>query len=224
MHASGGGPVVPETDWVKKIIAGVAILFLLLLVFLGIVPNLPSQESKYIAAGIALAVAAIIWKVVAGAGAQHAPAASGGGEGEGDQHGAGPLVILVCIIAAVAVSVLFMENKQKVDDAAAAAKRPAPVVLMPAPAPKPRQHFVVEAPVGQEVRIPVDMGMTCDTDPVDYGTNNVVWVRWEGQERFKDWKGRPSGGTKKAPGSNYKYLQSAGSVSVKVEVDIYPAQ
>ncbi|GEM_PF-3733973 len=192
------------------LIKGFMFLMILILVGAGILPNLPAGSFKVIGLVIGGLIALVVLVAIMGGG-------SGGGEG----HGAGFFVVLLALIAASALGVLFTENVKKVQATENNRQREERVILMPPPAPEPRQHFVVEAPVGQEIRIPIPMGFTCDTDPVEYGTNHVVWVRREGEDRFKDWKGRPMGSSKKS-WSNYKYLESAGSVPVKVEVDIHP--
>ncbi|MDO8482518.1 MAG: hypothetical protein Q7S86_01715 [bacterium] len=211
-----------KTMWIRKIIVTLSVGFLMLLVLLGVVPNITTAFGKGVAVVITILVSWLLWKMLVArvGGTHHAPAASG--SGEGDHHGAGTGVVILAVVAVAGIGGFFMENLKKVQKENNQRVREEQVILMPPPAPEPRQHFVVEAPVGQEIRIPIPMGYTCDTDPVEYGTNHVVWVRREGEERFKDWKGRVMvGGTKKS-WSNYKYLQSAGNVSVKVEVDIHP--
>ena len=185
-------------------------IIVLLAIMAGVLPNLPPDGLKIIGLVIAGLIGIVVLIALMGSG-------SGGGGG----HGAGIFLVMLAILAAWGAGGFLMQNLKHRQAEDNSRQREEQVVLMPAPAPEPRQHFVVEAPVGREIRIPIPMGFTCDTDPVEEGTNHVVWVRREGEERFKDWKGRAMGSPNKS-WSNYKYLQSAGSVPVKVEVDIHP--
>ena len=127
-------------------------------------------------------------------------------------------MFIIVLIANAWIHVVQMQDKERERKERSGQHN---VILLPPPAPKPRERYVIEVPPDKEVRIPITLGMICTTEPVE--ANQVVWVRWEGSEEIiKDWKGRPSGGAMRRPGANYKYLRSAETFPIKVEVEIAP--
>lgn len=138
--------------------------------------------------------------------------------------GLGLLALWLFAAAVGAINAFITVNKLHQGKPPRAQQEPTVVAMKPLP-PKPEQHFEITVTPKSETRIHVPLGMTCITSPVEEGTNNVVWVRWEGERtRIKDWKERSGGRTKKHRGSNYVYLQAAGKNDVKVEVHIYPTE